>query len=105
MSGHKQIANAVIRAMIARAGEISEQPGHWWSDQRNNHDAVGGYQALGEEIWRQSDGRVDAFVHIVATVVAALRVAERIGARARVATRIVDSGCGYLSTGVYARVP
>ena len=196
LSDHKQITDALIRAMIARAGEISEQPGHWWSDQLNNHDAIGGYHALGEEIWRQSEGRVDAFVHIVGTahslhgatkvlrernakvrvvaaepaesavlsggatgahkiegtglgfipplwepalvdeivlvstedaremarrlareegifagvssganVVAALRVAERLGAGASVATLIVDSGFRYLSTDVYAQVP
>ncbi len=53
--------------MIARAGEVSEQPGHWWCDQLNNHDAVTGYTALGDEIWAQSGGRVDAFVHTVST--------------------------------------
>ena len=46
---------------------ISERPGHWWSDQLNNHDAVGGYHALGDELWRQSEGQVDAFVHTVGT--------------------------------------
>ena len=62
-----RITADLIRRMIARAGEISEQPGHWWSDQLNNHDAVLGYAPLGEEIWEQTDGRVDAFVHTVGT--------------------------------------
>ncbi len=62
-----KITADLIKRMIARAGEISEQPGHWWADQLNNHDAMRGYAPLGEEIWEQSHGRVDAFVHTVGT--------------------------------------
>ncbi|WP_372792291.1 PLP-dependent cysteine synthase family protein, partial [Paraconexibacter sp.] len=62
-----RITEQLIKAMIARAGEVSARPGHWWCDQLNNHDAVTGYHALGEEMWQQSDGRVDAFVHTVST--------------------------------------
>ena len=62
-----QITAELIRRMIATAGEISTRPGHWWSDQLNNHDAVRGYVPLGAEIWRQTGGRVDAFVHTVGT--------------------------------------
>lgn len=57
----------LIRAMIAKAGEISAQPGHWWVDQLNNRDAITGYLPLGDEIWAQTGGEVDAFVHSVAT--------------------------------------
>ena len=53
--------------MIARAGEVAAQPGHWWCDQLNNHDAIAGYLPLGEEIRTQTGGRVDAFVHVVGT--------------------------------------
>src|SRR5262249_1589206 len=42
-------------------------PGHWWADQLNNADGESGYHALGEELWRQAEGRVDAFVHSVST--------------------------------------
>ncbi len=66
-SDNHQITEALIKEMIRKAGEISEQPGHWWSDQLNNHDAVKGYHALGEEIWQQSEGKLDAFVHAVGT--------------------------------------
>ena len=62
-----QITAALIKSMIARAGEISARPNHWFCDQLNNHDATAGYLPLGEEIWRQTDGRVDAFVHAVST--------------------------------------
>ncbi|MFJ5860891.1 PLP-dependent cysteine synthase family protein [Pseudarthrobacter sp. NPDC092439] len=66
-SDHGKITEQLIKAMIARAGELSRQPGHWACDQLNNHDAITGYLALGEEIWQQSYGRVDAFVQFVGT--------------------------------------
>jgi cysteine synthase A len=53
--------------MIETAGEIGARPGHWRADQLHNPDAVGAYHALGDEAWRQSEGRVDAFVHAVST--------------------------------------
>jgi cysteine synthase len=62
-----RITERLIKEMIATAGRVSDQPGHWWVDQLNNHDAVGGYTAMGDEIWRQADGQVDAFVHAVGT--------------------------------------
>jgi cysteine synthase A len=51
--------------MIDTAHRISQQPGHWWVDQINNSDAVAGYYSMGEEIWDQTAGKVDAFVHSV----------------------------------------
>lgn len=62
-----RITEDLIKRMIATSAEISTRPGHWWSDQLNNHDAVRGYRPLGEEIWSQTGGRVDAFVHAVGT--------------------------------------
>ena len=62
-----RITQSLVRAMIETARTIGGRPGHWQSDQLNNRDAVGAYHALGDEIWRQSGGRVDAFVHAVST--------------------------------------
>lgn len=67
ISDNKQITRELIRAMIARAGEISRQPNHWWADQLNNEDGADGYLGLGDEIWAQTDGKVDAFVHMIST--------------------------------------
>jgi cysteine synthase A len=47
--------------------EISLRPGHWYCDQLNNHDAIEGYLPLGDELWQQTGGQVDAFVHSVST--------------------------------------
>ncbi len=67
VSDGKRITKDLIKAMIARAGEISRQPGHWWADQLNNEDGADGYAGIGDEIWSQTDGQVDALVHTVST--------------------------------------
>ena len=35
-SDNGKITKDLIQAMIARASEISRQPGHWWADQLTN---------------------------------------------------------------------
>lgn len=64
-SDNKRITEELIRQMIDKAREISREPGHWWFDQLNNKDAAAGYHPMGEEIWMQSGGKVDAFVQSV----------------------------------------
>ncbi|MGQ0561843.1 MAG: PLP-dependent cysteine synthase family protein [Gemmatimonadota bacterium] len=66
-SDRQRITEQLIKALIAKAGEISAQPGHWWCDQLNNSDGEAGYHALGAEAWRQAGGGIDAFVHAVST--------------------------------------
>jgi len=63
----KGITENTIKQMIEKAREISQRPGHWWTDQLNNRDAAVGYHSLGEEIWNQTEGNIDAFVHSVGT--------------------------------------
>jgi cysteine synthase A len=189
-----RIDKRLILAMIAAAREISREPRTYWTDQLNNADSIAGYHSMGEEIWEQAGGRVDACVQSIGTsaslrgvaaalrrhrpevrivavepaespvlsggapgahkiegigigyppplwdpsvvdeivpvatadaeamarrlareeglfagtssganVLAALRVGARLGAGARVATLLVDSGLKYLSTDVYRR--
>jgi cysteine synthase len=57
----------LILDMIEAARRLSEQPHTYWTDQLNNHDSIAGYHALGDEIWAQTNGTVDAFVHCVGT--------------------------------------
>ena len=57
----------LILDMIEVARKLSREPHTYWTDQLNNLDSVAGYHPLGEEIWRQTDGAVDAFVHSVGT--------------------------------------
>ena len=67
ISDNKKITEKLIKEMIETSRKISEQENHWWADQLNNHDAETGYYSLGDEIWKQTEGRVDAFVHAVST--------------------------------------
>jgi cysteine synthase A len=62
-----RINQLLIKAMIARADEMSRQPDHWFCDQLNNPHASDGYVPLGEELWEQSAGHLEAFVHAVST--------------------------------------
>jgi cysteine synthase A len=57
----------LILDMIEAARLLSQEPHTYWTDQLNNHDSIAGYHSLGEEIWRQTNGEVDAFVHSVGT--------------------------------------
>ena len=66
-SDNKKITEGLIKAMINTAAAISRQPGHWYCDQLNNRDAIEGYLPLGDELWQQTGGEVDAFVHSVST--------------------------------------
>ena len=61
------ITRTLISDMIAAAKELSEQPRTYWTDQLNNADSIAGYHPMGEEIWRQTGGRVDAFVQSIGT--------------------------------------
>jgi cysteine synthase A len=64
---NRGITGDLIKEMIEKARIISQQPEHWWSDPFNNRDALTGYYPLGEEIWKQTSGEVNAFVHAVGT--------------------------------------
>ncbi len=65
----------LILDMIEKARAISREPNTYWTDQLNNHDTIGGYFPLGEEIWAQTAGRVDAFVHCAGTAASSRGVA------------------------------
>jgi cysteine synthase A len=57
----------LILDMIDTARRLSQESHTYWTDQLNNHDSIAGYFSLGEEIWQQTKGEIDAFVHCVGT--------------------------------------
>ncbi len=65
----------LILDMIEAARELSQEPHIYWTDQLNNQDSIAGYYSLGEEIWSQTNGEVDAFVHAVGTAASSRGVA------------------------------
>ncbi|HYA54591.1 MAG TPA: cysteine synthase family protein [Thermoplasmata archaeon] len=66
-SDRKQITEALIKEMVATAHRLAQRPGHWFCDQLTNRDGAAGYHPLGDEVWRQTGGKVDAFVQAVGT--------------------------------------
>jgi cysteine synthase A len=66
----------LILDMIETARALSREPNTFWTDQLNNHDSIAGYHPLAEEIWSQTNGAVDAFVHSVGTAASSRGVAE-----------------------------
>jgi cysteine synthase A len=71
----------LILDMIETARGMSREPRTYWTDQLSNRDSIAGYHGLGEEIWRQTDGAVDAFVHCVGTGASSRGVAEALKRR------------------------
>ena len=66
-SDNRRITAELVKAMIEDSRQLSLQPDHFWADQFNNPDVLTGYSALGDEIWTQTRGRIDAFVQAVGT--------------------------------------
>jgi len=67
----------LILDMIAAAKKFSQRPHTYWTDQLNNFDSIAGYYPLAEEIWNQTNGKIDAFVQCVGTA-ASLRGAATV---------------------------
>jgi len=65
----------LILDMVETARQLSQEPNTYWTDQLNNQDSIAGYFPLAEEIWRQTDGKVDAFVHSAGTAASSRGVA------------------------------
>ena len=61
--------------MVETARRLSREPNTYWVNQLENSDTIAGYYPLGEEIWNQTDGRVDAFVQSVGTAASSRAVA------------------------------
>jgi cysteine synthase A len=83
-----QITRELIGDMIAAAEAIAAEPDTYWTDQLNNRDSIAGYHPMGEEIWRQSGGAVDAFVQSIGTA-ASLNGVAAVLRRHKTVARIV----------------
>ncbi|HVP57059.1 MAG TPA: cysteine synthase family protein [bacterium] len=78
----------LILDMIEAARQLSQEPHTYWTDQLKNQDSIAGYYPLGEEIWRQTQGEIDAFVHCVGTA-ASLRGVATVLRRYKPSIKIV----------------
>jgi len=78
----------LILEMIETARKLSQEPRTYWTDQLNSVDSIAGYHPLGEEIWSQTEGAIDAFVQCVGAA-ASLRGVATVLKRHKPAIRIV----------------
>lgn len=76
-----QMTERLTRDMIEAARVITLETKGFWVDQLNNVDQLAAYHRLGEEIWGQTGGRVDAFVQSVGTAASVRGVAEALRRR------------------------
>lgn len=53
--------------MIETARNLAAQPNTVWTNQLENTDMAAGYAPIADEVWQQTNGRVDAFVQMVGT--------------------------------------
>jgi cysteine synthase A len=61
------VTKEMTETKIETAREYSREPDTYWTNQFHNHHQASGYQAMAEEIWAQTEGRIDAFVQSVGT--------------------------------------
>ena len=73
----------LILDMVEAARRLAQAPDSYWVDQLHNPDTIAGYHALGEEIWTQTGGQVNAFVHCVGTAASSRGVATVLKAHDR----------------------
>jgi cysteine synthase A len=68
----------LTRDMIEAARVITEQTGGFWTDQLKNTDQLPAYHAMADEIWNQTDGKIDGFVQMVGTAASLRGTGERL---------------------------
>ena len=69
---------ALTLEMIETARRLASAPGSYWTDQLNNTDQLPSYERMGEEIWDQARGHVNAFVQSVGTAGSLRGIATRL---------------------------
>ncbi len=62
-----KVTNVLFKALLAASEKIARETGAFWTNQFKNLNQAAGYKSLGQEIWDQTGGQVDAFVHVVGT--------------------------------------
>lgn len=71
-----RMTETLTRDMIDAAAVLAKEPGAFWTDQLNNTDQIAAYHTMAEEIWSQTEGRVDGFVQSVGTAASLRGVGE-----------------------------
>ena len=77
-----RMTEKLTRDMVERARGIAADKRAFWTDQLNNTDQLAAYHAMSDEIWRQTDGRLDGFVQSVGTAASLRGIGEGLRRRA-----------------------
>ncbi len=90
----------LFRTMIAKAEQLSHEPGVFWTDQFHNSDAIEGYKGIGRELLEQV-GEIAAFCGAVGTggmLTGVSRALRAGGSRAHIVA-LEPASCPVLTTG------
>lgn len=68
----------LTKAMISEAHLIAEKEGAYITAQMENTDQLQAYTKLADEIWEQTQGKIDGFVQSVGTAAALRGISERL---------------------------
>ncbi len=67
----------LTRDMVEAARVITAKTGAFWTDQLKNTDQLTAYHAMADEIWDQTDGKINGFVQMVGTAASLRGISER----------------------------
>jgi cysteine synthase A len=62
-----RMTEKLTRDMVEAARVVAERTGAFWTDQLKNTDQLSAYHQMADELWEQTEGRVDGFVQSVGT--------------------------------------
>jgi len=68
----------LTRDMVEAARIITEETGGFWTDQLKNTDQLAAYHKMADEIWAQTNGKIDGFVQMVGTAASLRGIGERL---------------------------
>ena len=71
-----RMTEKLTRDMVEAARIIAARTGGFWTDQLKNRAQLAAYHKMAEEIWLQTDGRIDVFVQSVGTAASLRGVGE-----------------------------
>ena len=71
-----RMTGKLTRDMVEAAPVIAAKTGSFWTDQLNNKDQLAAYHKMAQEIWIQTDGRIDGFVQSVGTAASLRGIGE-----------------------------
>jgi cysteine synthase A len=76
LSDSGKMTEKLTRDMIKTAGVFAAEVGSFWTDQMKNRDQLAAYHQMAEEIWNQTNERIDGFVQSVGTAASLRGIAE-----------------------------